>query len=120
MLDVPFEDLSRPLLAWRRDVYCLPNVTNGILILENTFQEKGDPARYLHYNKDEWFYITEGEFLYEVGEETFRLHSGDSLLAPRRVSHLRTDSANYSLLPSTGKPPVVLVPVKPTRKFNIC
>lgn len=61
---------------------------DGILIIENTFREKGGPARHLHYNQDEWFYITEGEFLFEVGGETFRLHAGDSLLAPRRVPHV--------------------------------
>jgi mannose-6-phosphate isomerase-like protein (cupin superfamily) len=46
----------------------------GILIIENTFREKGGPARHLHYNQDEWFYITESEFLFEVGGETFQLH----------------------------------------------
>jgi len=66
----------------------MPQDHDGILILENTFREKGGPARHLHYNQDEWFYITEGEFLFEVGEETFRLQAGDSLLAPRRVPHV--------------------------------
>jgi len=62
--------------------------SNGLFILENTFREKGGPARHLHYNQDEWFYVAEGEFIFEVGEEKFRLKPGDSLLAPRRVPHV--------------------------------
>jgi len=61
---------------------------NGILIIENTFHEKGGPARHLHHNQDEWFYAVEGEFIFEVGLEKFRLKPGDSLLAPRKVPHV--------------------------------
>jgi len=57
-------------------------------ILENTFLAKGGPARHLHYDQDEWFYVLEGEFQFEVGAERFRLQPGDSLLAPRRVPHV--------------------------------
>ena len=57
-------------------------------ILENTFLAKGGPARHLHYEQEEWFYILEGEFLFEVGVERFRLHPGDCLLAPRQVPHV--------------------------------
>lgn len=65
-----------------------PQGSDGILIIENTFRERGGPARHLHYNQDEWFYIVEGEFLFEVGQETFRLKPGDSLLAPHKVPHV--------------------------------
>ncbi|HSA99436.1 MAG TPA: cupin domain-containing protein [Anaerolineales bacterium] len=65
-----------------------PQDSSGMLIIENTFREKGGPARYLHYNQDEWFYIVNGEFVFEAGEEKFRLKPGDSLLAPRRVPHV--------------------------------
>jgi len=57
-------------------------------ILENTFQAKGGPARHLHYEQDEWFYILEGEFQFEVGTQRFRLQEGETLLAPRRVPHV--------------------------------
>lgn len=60
----------------------------GLLIIENNFREKGGPARHLHYNQDEWFYIVKGEFLFEVGPEKLRLKPGDSLLAPRKVPHV--------------------------------
>src|SRR6266446_5474773 len=57
-------------------------------ILENTFLAKGGPARHLHCDQDEWFYVLEGKFQFEVGAERFRLQPGDSLLAPRRVPHV--------------------------------
>ena len=65
-----------------------PKDGNGLFIIENTFHEKGGPARHLHYNQDEWFYAVEGEFVLEVGDEKFRLQPGDSLLAPRKVPHV--------------------------------
>jgi mannose-6-phosphate isomerase-like protein (cupin superfamily) len=62
--------------------------SNGLLIIENTFREKGGPARHLHYEQDEWFYAVEGEFVMEVGKERYILKPGDSLLAPRKVPHV--------------------------------
>ena len=59
--------------------------SSGLFILENTFREKGGPARHMHYHQDEWFYAVEGDFLFEVGSERFALKPGDSLLAPRKV-----------------------------------
>ena len=65
-----------------------PKDNNDIFIIENTFHEKGGPARHLHYDQDEWFYAVEGEFLLEVGQEQFRLKPGDSVLAPRKIPHV--------------------------------
>jgi len=65
----------------------LPNRSDP-LILENTFLAKGGPARHLHYDQEEWFSILEGEFLFEVGAQRFRLHPGDSLLAPSLLPHV--------------------------------
>lgn len=70
------------------DFKAVPEDSNGLLILENTFHAKGGPARHLHYEQDEWFYAVEGTFLIEVGVERFTLHPGDSLLAPRSVPHV--------------------------------
>ena len=66
----------------------VPQDSSGLLILENTFRAKGGQARHRHYDQDEWFYATEGEFLVEVGQERFSLKPGDSLLAPRKVPHV--------------------------------
>lgn len=64
-----------------------PNPSD-LFILENTFLAKGGPARHLHYDQEEWFYVLEGEFLFEVGADCFQLHPGDSLMAPRQVPHV--------------------------------
>lgn len=64
-----------------------PNPSD-LFILENTFLAKGGPARHLHYDQEEWFYVLEGEFLFEVGADHFQLHPGNSLMAPRQVPHV--------------------------------
>lgn len=61
--------------------------SSGLFILENTFREKGGPARHMHYHQDEWFYAIEGEFVFEVGSERTVLRPGDSLFGPRMVPH---------------------------------
>lgn len=65
-----------------------PQDGSDVFIIENTFHQKGGPARHLHYDQDEWFYAVEGEFILEVGQERFTLGPGDSLLAPRRIPHV--------------------------------
>lgn len=72
----------------------VPQDGNGPLIIENTFRERGGPARHLHYDQDEWFYAVEGEFIIEVGEERFRMKPGDSMLAPRQVPHVWAYAGN--------------------------
>ena len=70
------------------DFKVIPQDSNGLLVLENTFHAKGGPARHLHYDQDEWFYVVEGDFVIEVGRESIRLQPGDSLLAPRKIPHV--------------------------------
>ena len=60
----------------------------SLCVLEITAFDKGGPARHLHHEQDEWFYVVEGEYVIEVGEERYELGPGDSLLAPRKVAHV--------------------------------
>ncbi len=60
----------------------------GLFVVENSFHEKGGPARHLHHEQDEWFYALEGEFTFEIGQEHLTLKPGDSVLGPRRVPHV--------------------------------
>jgi quercetin 2,3-dioxygenase len=62
--------------------------SSDTFIIEMTIWEKGGPPRHLHHGQDEWFYLMEGEFLFEVGEERFTLKAGDSMLAPREIPHV--------------------------------
>lgn len=65
-----------------------PKDNDGIFIIENTFHKKGGPPRHLHYDQDEWFYVVEGTFLLEIGQDVYSLNPGDSILAPRKVPHV--------------------------------
>jgi mannose-6-phosphate isomerase-like protein (cupin superfamily) len=60
----------------------------GLSVLEITSFDKGGPPRHLHHEQEEWFYVVEGEYVIEVGEERFELGPGDSVLAPRKVAHV--------------------------------
>jgi quercetin dioxygenase-like cupin family protein len=65
------------------------NDTAGALfVFEHADMGRGGPPRHFHYEQDEWFYATKGEFAFEVGDERFTLRPGDSLFAPRRVPHV--------------------------------
>jgi quercetin dioxygenase-like cupin family protein len=66
----------------------VPRENQDVFLLENTFHEKGGPARHLHYEQEEWFYIVEGEFVMEIGQDRFQLSPGDSILGPRQVPHV--------------------------------
>lgn len=84
--------------------------TSDLFILENTFHQKGGPARHLHYHQDEWFYIIEGEFIFEIGQERMRLKPGDALLGPRNVPHVWSFDA--------GKAGRILIAFTPAGKME--
>ena len=63
--------------------------TDGNLaIFEQTglSQGRGTPL-HIHPFQDEIFYVLEGEYYFQVGEEKHRLYAGDSIFLPRKVSH---------------------------------
>jgi mannose-6-phosphate isomerase-like protein (cupin superfamily) len=59
----------------------------GLFVLEQLDRAKGGPDLHLHHEQDEHFYVLEGEYLFQVGSERFRLKAGDSVLGPRGVPH---------------------------------
>jgi quercetin dioxygenase-like cupin family protein len=60
----------------------------SLLVVEMTHHTKGGPGRHFHYNQDEWFYVVEGEYAFEVGQTRFTLKPGDSAFGPRGVPHV--------------------------------
>ena len=63
--------------------------TNGDLaIFEQTSlsPKKGTPM-HLHHFQDEIFYILEGEYYFQVGQEKHQLKAGETIFLPRKVSH---------------------------------
>lgn len=65
-----------------------PADSRSVLLIEAVSHARGGPERHLHLKQDEWFFPLEGEYRFEVGEESFTLGPGDSILAPRRVPHV--------------------------------
>lgn len=57
------------------------------LVIEQANAYRGGPPRHVHHDQEEWFYVVEGEYVVSIGEETYPLLPGDSVLAPRGVPH---------------------------------
>ena len=49
--------------------------------------EKVGPPLHIHLNQDEFFYITEGSFLFQVGDERQIMKAGDTVFLPRNIPH---------------------------------
>lgn len=63
--------------------------TDGELaVFEQTgLTPNGGPPLHIHPNQDEWFFVTEGEYLFQVGEEKYNMKAGDTIFLPRNVPH---------------------------------
>lgn len=62
--------------------------TDGTLsISEYTGYTKGGPPLHIHPHIDEIFIILEGEHLFQLGDEQFRLTAGDTIFIPRGTPH---------------------------------
>jgi mannose-6-phosphate isomerase-like protein (cupin superfamily) len=59
----------------------------GWSAFESQWRTKGGPPLHVHRSQDEWFYAIKGEYIFQVGEDRFRLTAGDSILLPRQVPH---------------------------------
>lgn len=85
------ERLDKPLMIWGR----IPLVTKvstratggALYAFEHPNMAKGGPPRHMHHDQDEWFYVLDGDFVMEVGDERHHLKRGDSLFAPRKIPH---------------------------------
>ena len=53
-----------------------------------------------HHSQEEWFWVLDGSFVFEVGGEKHKLTAGMSLLAPRHIPHRwrKTAGADGTLL----------------------
>ena len=70
------------------DVKVSSKDTNGALtIFEFTGNERGGPPLHVHPNQDEIFFILEGEYLFQVGDNQHNLKMGDTIFLPRKVAH---------------------------------
>jgi quercetin dioxygenase-like cupin family protein len=54
---------------------------------QNGFTPNGGPPLHIHLYQDEFFYIIEGEYLFQVADEKYQMKSGDTIFLPRNVQH---------------------------------
>lgn len=97
------------------DVKVSGSDTNGDLaIFEQTSlsQGKGTPL-HVHSSQDEVFYVLEGAYLFQLGEEKYNLTVGDSIFLPRKVAHAWTQVSEK------GKMSVVLQPAGKLENFFV-
>jgi quercetin dioxygenase-like cupin family protein len=59
----------------------------GLFVVEHKNLVKGGPPVHFHLYQDEWFYVMEGEVLFQVGAERKLLRTGESVLGPRMIPH---------------------------------
>ena len=56
-------------------------------VCENTIPPHSGPPLHLHYVQDEWWYIVEGEFLFEVDGEQIHAGPGGTVFAAKGTRH---------------------------------
>ena len=62
--------------------------TNGAFtVFEDTTPPLGGPPIHVHHVQDEWWYILEGEYLFEVDGEEIHAGPGDTVFAPHGSRH---------------------------------
>src|SRR6478752_10609098 len=47
----------------------------------------GGSPLHIHPHQDEWFYVIEGEYLFQVGEDKYEMKAGDTIFLPGTVQH---------------------------------
>ncbi|HTL09033.1 MAG TPA: cupin domain-containing protein [Chitinophagaceae bacterium] len=63
----------------------------GFALFEQTSvsQGRGTPL-HVHHQQDEVFYVIEGNYYFQVGDEKFQLSAGDSIFLPMKLPHAWT------------------------------
>jgi quercetin dioxygenase-like cupin family protein len=61
---------------------------NNLAVFEQTgLTPKAGPPLHIHPFQDEWFYVIEGEYIFQVGEDKYQMKSGDTIFLPRNIQH---------------------------------
>lgn len=62
--------------------------TNGALsIFGGDPHPAGGVPLHVHHDQDEWWYVLDGEHLFQIGDKKIRAKAGDALFGPRGVPH---------------------------------
>lgn len=85
---------------------------NELAIFEQSgLTPNGGPPLHIHPYQDEWFYIIEGEYLFQVGEDQYEIKKGDTIFLPRNVQHA------FKQLTEKGKMIVTYLPAGKMESF---
>jgi quercetin dioxygenase-like cupin family protein len=57
------------------------------MFVQTGTKARGGPPLHLHPNQDEIFYVIEGEYRFQVGDDEYAMKSGDTIFLPRNVPH---------------------------------
>lgn len=71
------------------------DTANQLTIFEYTSFLKGGPPLHIHLKQEEVFFIIEGEYTFQVGEETHYLKAGDTIFLPRKVPHTFAQTSEF-------------------------
>jgi len=64
------------------------DTNNNIAVFEQTgLTPNGGPPLHIHPFQDEWFYVIEGEYLFQVGSDKYEMKTGDTIFLPRNIQH---------------------------------
>ena len=58
-----------------------------LVVFESTTSPGNGPGLHKHASQDEWWFVLDGEFVFQLGEEKFRAKAGASVFGPRGVPH---------------------------------
>ena len=97
------------------DVKVSGNDTDGDLaIFEQTSlsQGRGTPL-HIHHTQDEIFYVIEGSYKFQLGNDKYELTTGDSIFLPRKVAHAWTQVS------AKGKMTVIMQPAGKLENFFV-
>jgi quercetin dioxygenase-like cupin family protein len=61
--------------------------TDGLSVFEHRVPHGDSPPLHSHRTEDEFFYVLEGEFLFQLDDTQFHLEAGAMLLAPKGSVH---------------------------------
>lgn len=80
--------------------------TNGAFaVAEDLTPPNGGPPLHRHFEQDEWWYILEGQFLFEVDGEQIHAGPGATVFAPKGSAHTFQNVGT-----TTGRTVVTVVP----------
>ncbi|RTQ46306.1 cupin domain-containing protein [Hymenobacter gummosus] len=73
---------------------------------------RGTPL-HVHLGQDEIFYVLDGEYAFQVGDDKYRLKTGDSIFLPRHVPHAWTQVS------PRGRMTVIMQPAGKLEEFFV-